>query len=225
MSDKRVQAAPARTLEAKGQDEADSASREAARDGDGARLVDLLTSRRSVVARDMVPGGPDAADLERILTAGLRVPDHGKLGPWRFIVFEGDARRAFGEVLEKAYLASGMPDNPERRQFERDRFLRAGTVVAVISSVSPESKIPEWEQVLSAGAVCQNMLNAAHALGHAAQWLTEWYAYDPNVRAALGLGENERVAGFLYFGGKGAAPAERVRPTVAEKLTRWMPAP
>lgn len=197
------------------------ASPSGASPADGHRLVDLLTSRRSVVARDMAPGGPDAADLGRILEAGLRVPDHGKLGPWRFIVFEGAARADFGEVLEQAYLQSGMPDEDDRRAFERARFLRAGTVVAVVSVVTPGIKIPEWEQVLSAGAACQNMLNAATALGHAAQWLTEWYAYDGYVRDALGLDDNERIAGFLYFGARATPPKERLRPSLDDKVTRW----
>ena len=192
---------------------------------DGRRLAALLTTRRSVVARDMIPEGPDAADLDIILTAGLRVPDHGKLGPWRFIVFEGEARAAFGAVLEQAYLQSGMPDEDERREFERTRFLRAGTVVAVVSVVTPGIKIPEWEQVLSAGAACQNMLNAATALGHAAQWLTEWYAYDGYVRAALELEENEKIAGFLYFGAAAGVPKERVRPTPEERVSRWRAGP
>jgi len=187
----------------------------------GRRFVDFLRTRRSVVVRDMAPGGPGPDDLVAILEAGLRVPDHGKLGPWRFIVFEGAARAAFGAVLEEAYVASGMPDEDDRREFERQRFTRAGTVVAVVSTVTPGIKIPEWEQVLSAGAACQNMLTAATALGYAAQWLTEWYAYDDNVRRALELGENERIAGFLYFGAVAEKPKQRVRPALEDKVTRW----
>jgi len=183
----------------------------------------LLKTRRSIVARDMGQDGPDADQLEDILKAGLRVPDHGKLGPWRFIMFDGPARAQFGGVLEAAYLASGMPDEDDRRQFERERFMRATAVVAVISVVKPESKIPEWEQILSSGAVCQNMLNAAAAMGLAGQWLTEWYAYDPMVIQALRLNENERVAGFMYFGSVVSQPNERVRPALDDKLSRWRP--
>lgn len=186
-------------------------------------FVHLLKTRRSIVAKDMGPEGPNAEQLKDILTAGLRVPDHGKLGPWRYIVFEGAARAQFGGVLEAAYLKSGMPDEDDRRQFERERFTRAGVVVAVISTVTPESKIPEWEQVLSAGAVCQNMLNAAAALGFAGQWLTEWYAYDEMVLQAMRVGENERVAGFMYFGAALTTPNERVRPALEDKVTRWRP--
>lgn len=185
--------------------------------------LDLLRTRRSIVARDMGQDGPSAEQLEDILRAGLRVPDHGKLAPWRFIVFEGTARKQFGGVLERAYLASGMPDEDDRRQFERERFLRAGAVVAVVSIVNPESKIPGWEQVLSAGAVCQNMLIAATAHDLAAQWLTEWYAYDDMVNQALQLHENERVAGYLYFGSVVNVPSERVRPDFEDKVSRWRP--
>jgi nitroreductase len=185
--------------------------------------IHLLKTRRSIVARDMGQDGPSTEQLDDILRAGLRVPDHGKLAPWRFIVFEGTSRVQFGGVLERAYLASGMPDEDDRRQFERERFLRAGAVVAVISIVNPESKIPEWEQILSSGAVCQNMLVAAAAHGLAAQWLTEWYAYDDMVRQALRLHENERVAGFMYFGSVVNVPSERVRPEFEDKVSRWRP--
>jgi len=187
------------------------------------RLLHLLKTRRSVVARDIGPDGPDAEQLREILHAGMRVPDHGKLGPWRFVVFEGSSRIQFGGVLEAAYLANGMPDEDDRRQFERERFLRAPVVVAVISVLSPQSKIPEWEQILSAGAVCQNILVAASALGFAAQWLTEWYAYDPMVAQALRLHDNERVAGFIYLGSVVSPPRERVRPALDSKLMRWRP--
>ena len=184
-------------------------------------LLHLLKTRRSIVARDMGDEGPDVHQLNDILQAGLRVPDHGKLGPWRFIVFEGAARAQFGGVLEAAYLASGMPDEDDRRQFERERFTRAPVVVAVISIVKPESKLPEWEQILSSGAACQHMLNAAASMGFAGQWLTEWYAYDPMVLQALQLHENERVAGFMYFGSVVNTPNERVRPALDDKVSRW----
>lgn len=183
--------------------------------------IELLLTRRSVKAMEMIEPGPDAAVLETILRAGLRVPDHGKLGPWRFIRFTGEARTAFGDVLVEAFRNANPNETIERAQLERGRLARAPVVVAVVSSVTPAHKIPEWEQVLSAGAVCQNMLVAAHALGFAAQWLTEWYAYDEGVRQALRLGQHERVAGWLYFGTARRAPEERLRPELAERVTDW----
>lgn len=185
--------------------------------------LNLLHRRRSVVVRDMVLPGPDAGALEAILRAGLRVPDHGKLAPWRFIVFQGAARTAFGDVLRQAFAVSEPGAEEDRVAFEAARFERAPVVVAVISKVTPDHKVPEWEQVLSAGAVCQNMLVAAAALGFAGQWLTEWYAYDPLVTAKLGLGEGERVAGFLYFGSAGQAPQDRARPDLEQIMTEWRP--
>lgn len=183
--------------------------------------VRLMLYRRSVVAANLREPGPDGAQLKAVLTAGARVPDHGKLTPWRFVVFEGDARAAFGEVLASA-LRINEPNAPqERLAFETERFLRAPVVVAVISSPKESVKIPEWEQILSAGAVCQNMLITANALGFSGQWLTEWYAYDGAVCAALGLTDRERIAGFLYLGTATEAPKERARPELDTLVTRW----
>ncbi len=184
-------------------------------------MIDLLLTRRSVVAASMTQEGPGEAELKSILAAGHRVPDHGKLGPWRFILFEGDVRAAFGAVLREAYLAAEPEAGEERADLEALRFLRAPTVVAVISRVTAGIKIPEWEQTLAAGAVCQNMLVAASALGYASQWLTEWYAYDEMVGAALRLCEGERVAGFIYLGGRAGHLSERVRPDLEERISRW----
>lgn len=186
-------------------------------------MIDLLLTRRSVVAGSMTQQGPSKAEVETILTAGHRVPDHGKLGPWRFILFEGEARAAFGTVLQDAFAQANPKEGAERAALETLRFARVPTVVAVISRVVDHIKIPKWEQQLAAGAVCQNMLVATTALGYASQWLTEWYAYDETVADALGLGEGERVAGFIYLGGKEAQPTERVRPDLNERITRWSP--
>lgn len=183
--------------------------------------LQLLLTRRSVKAIEMIEPGPSPDDLDRILEAAARVPDHGKLGPWRFVRFTGDARLAFGQVLVDAWRAAHPEDEDARVELERGRLVRGPAVVAVISSVLPEHKIPEWEQVLSAGAVCMNMLTAAHASGYVAQWLTEWYAYNASVGRALGLGANERVAGFIYMGSPLQAPKERVRPDLAERVSDW----
>ncbi|MCF8470838.1 MAG: nitroreductase [Parvibaculum sp.] len=185
--------------------------------------LDLLLARRSAKVPTLVEPGPDGAELETILRAGARVPDHGKLAPWRFIVFRNEARRAFGDYLKKAFVKTQPGAKDDQIEFEAGRFTRAPVVVAVISRVTPGIKIPEWEQLLSAGAVCQNMLVAAAALGFGAQWLTEWYAYDREIDAALGLGENERVAGYLYFGSESVAKDERPRPELSEIVTEWSP--
>ena len=140
--------------------------------------IHRLQTRRSVKAMELQEPGPSPADLNTILECAVRVPDHGKLGPWRFIRFTGDSRAAFGEILAQRY-ASLNPQLPEKNiEFERQRFLRAPAVVAVIAAVRSGLKIPEWEQQLSVGAACQNALVAACMMGYAGQWLTEWYAFD-----------------------------------------------
>lgn len=183
--------------------------------------IDLLLTRRSAKALTMVEPGPDDSEIETILRAGARVPDHGKLAPWRFILFKGDARAKFGDVLARVYGQNETRATDEQIEFERNRFTRAPVVIAVISRVTPGIKIPEWEQLLSAGAVCQNMLIAATALGYGAQWLTEWYAFDASVNEALGLGEHEKVAGYLYFGSESVAKDERPRPDLSEITSEW----
>lgn len=182
--------------------------------------IDLLLSRRSGSAKAMTGPGPDAAELATILKAAARVPDHGKLFPWRFIVFEGDARARAGKLLVEA-LCETEKMTDERAATEAARFLRAPTIVAVISRSREAIPIPEWEQVLSAGAVCQNMLIAAHALGFVANWLTEWYAYHPVVKERLGLKPGERVAGFVYIGKSAVPLEERVRPDLEKIVTRF----
>jgi nitroreductase len=183
--------------------------------------LDLLLRRRSVKALELTEPGPDTGQLDAILRAGIRVPDHGKIGPWRFIRFLGEARSAFGDVLVEAFRAANPGETIERAQLERNRFMRAPVVIAVVSSVIREHKVPEWEQVLSSGAVCQNMLVATHALGYAAQWLTEWYAYDAGVARALQLGEHERIAGWIYIGTPRRAPSERERPRLEQRVSDW----
>lgn len=181
----------------------------------------LLARRRSTLARCMSEPGPTAEQTAALLELAARTPDHGKLFPWRFIVFEGEARTRFGEILH-ARLLELEPEAPnERLELERTRFERAPLVIAVISDVTPGHKIPDWEQQLSAGAVCFNLLVSASAMGFAAQWLTEWYAYDSAIDEALGLGETERVAGFVYIGTASETPTERPRPE--PRVERWQP--
>ena len=180
--------------------------------------LDLLLRRRSVLARNIGEPGPNDTELQKILSAAARVPDHGKLAPWRFIVIRGNARSRLGEVLVEATRRTKPEADPKHLATERERFLRTPLVVAVVSRVQL-GKIPEWEQVLSSGAVCQNLLNAVHALDYHGQWLTEWYAYDEFVLQALGVTDEERVAGFIYVGTGQVAPDERPRPNLADIVT------
>ena len=175
--------------------------------------IDLLLTRRSGSAKAMTGPGPSAEELSLILKAAARVPDHGKLFPWRFIVFQGEGRARMGDILAEAF--AGEDDRPRQIEEERARFLRAPVVVGVVSRVREQIKIPVWEQQMSAGAVCMTMLVAAHALGYVANWLTEWYAYHSEVLDKIGLKPGEHVAGFVYIG-KAAAPLEeRPRPEMA----------
>lgn len=180
-----------------------------------------LLTRRSVSANALTEPGPDKEQLDQILTAAARVPDHKKLVPWRFIVFEGASRETFGRVIAEACQAEEREPSALRLELEAKRFVRAPTVVAVISRIVPNPAVPEWEQILSAGAVCQNLIVAATALGFGAQWITEWYAFSAGVREALHLAENERVAGFIYIGTAKDKPEERDRPALADIVTTW----
>lgn len=187
------------------------------------RTLDLLQSRKSGSAKRMKGPGPSAEQLRTLIACASRVPDHGKLTPWRFVVFEGDARAAFGEVLVRALKSSEPDASEERIAQERGRFLRAPTIVAVVSRVREGIPIPEWEQVLSAGAVCQTLCIAAHAMGFVANWITEWCAYHPEVREEMGLKSGERIAGFIYLGHPAEPVTDRPRPEFDKIVRRWTP--
>jgi nitroreductase len=181
----------------------------------------LLTTRRSASVKAMTEPGPTAEQLDVLLRTAVRVPDHGKLTPWRFILFEGGARGRFGEVLAARWREL-HPEHGEATVAQaRGFFERAPAVLAVVSRAAPHVKIPEWEQVLSAGAVCQNILVAATAMGLGCQWNTDWCAYDPKTTAAMGLGPQEKIAGFLYLGTPSELITDRPRPDPASLLTRW----
>jgi nitroreductase len=182
--------------------------------------LDLLLSRRSGSAKAMTGPGPDAKQLRRILAAGARVPDHGKLFPWRFIVFEGDGRARMGQVLAEA-VAGERDSSPERIELEKNRFMRAPLVIGVVSRVREHIPIPVWEQQLSAGAVCMSMVLAAHAQGFVANWITEWPAYHPKVLEKIGLKPTERIAGYIYVGQPIEPLEERIRPDLDAIITRF----
>lgn len=178
----------------------------------------LIATRRSGKAREMAEPGPDAGQLADILAAAARVPDHGKLFPWRFVVIEN--RAAFADGLMAAYRA-GKPDAGRLEQDAVRQFaVQAPCLVVVLSSPRP-SHIPVWEQELSVGALCQNLCIAAHAHGFVANWLTGWAAYDQRVLALIGGTAGERIAGFFYLGSQGRPLEERPRPDMAAITTRW----
>lgn len=183
--------------------------------------IDLLKTRRSVKPIEMTGPGPSASELETLLTVASRVPDHGKLTPWRFIVFEGAHRLAIGETIAGIFQSDRPDATPDQVDFERQRLARAPLVVAVVSRAAPHVKIPEWEQVMSAGAAAMNLVTAAHALGFAAAWLTEWYAYDRRVLDALGLAPAEKMVGFVHIGKPVRPPEDRPRPPLSDIVTRF----
>jgi nitroreductase len=181
----------------------------------------LLTTRRSFKPAELAGPGPTQAEIDTLLTVASRVPDHGKLAPWRFIVFEGAARRAAGEAIVTAFRAKYPDAKAGHVEAERERLTRAPLVIAVVSRAAPHVKIPEWEQVLSAGAAAMNLVLAAHALGYGASWVTEWYAYDRTVLDALGLKAHERIAGFVHIGRPPGPPEDRPRPPLGEIASRF----
>jgi nitroreductase len=184
--------------------------------------IELLTTRRSVKPVELLPPGPSSSEIETLLTVACRVPDHGKLTPWRFIIFEGEARLAAGEKIAAVFQAKYPDAKPEHVEQERRRLARAPLVIAVVSRAAAHVKIPEWEQILSAGAAAMSLVLAAHALGYAANWITEWYAYDRRVLDALGLGPSERIAGFVHIGRPAQPPSDRPRPALADIATRYV---
>jgi nitroreductase len=184
-------------------------------------VADFLKSRRSVKPREMSGPGPSPEQLETILTVGARVPDHGKIAPWRFIVFEGDARVRAGEIIGAVFARQHPEATADEIAAEKARLMEAPLVIAVVSSPKPHPKVPAWEQELSAGASCLNIVIAATALGYGANWLTGWIAYDRDVLAGLGVNDGEKLAGFIHIGTRTKPPEDRPRPTLADVVTRF----
>lgn len=185
------------------------------------KLIDYLAARRSIPAFQMSEPGPGKAEIEEILRLASRVPDHGKLAPWRFIVYRGGERNRIGEALLQLALEAKPDLSDEMIQVERARFTRAPVVVAVVSKAGPHFKIPEWEQMMSAGALCLNLLISANAHGYVSNWLTEWFAYDERAYPLLGVQPGERVAGFVHIGSTSFPVAERPRPELSQTVT-WV---
>ncbi len=183
--------------------------------------ISMLKTRRSVPPLALDGPGPDAAQLETLLSIAARVPDHGKLAPWRFIVFEGRGRDRAGEIIAGVFAADHPEASADQLSLERRRLSHAPLVVGVVSRAAPHVKIPDWEQVLSAGAVCMNLVVAANAMGFAASWLTQWYAYDRRVLEAIGLLPHEKMAGFVHIGRAKSAIEDRARPDMAAIVSRF----
>jgi nitroreductase len=183
--------------------------------------VDLLLTRRSVPPRLLVAPAPTAEEVTTLLTIASRVPDHGRVVPWRFVVFTRDGAARLGECIEAAFAAD-HPDAPQATlESERQRLLRAPLVIAVVSATREHPKAPEWEQILSAGAAAMSLVIAANAMGYAANWHTEWYAYDRRVLAELGLASHERIAGFVHIGTPSEPSQERPRPSLDDVVRHY----
>ena len=184
-----------------------------------AAVLDFLALRRSASAATLTTPGPDEATLAQLLRLATRVPDHGKLFPWRFIVLRGEAKVAYVRALEPL---AAQQANPEKARAALAKVRNPPVSVCVVSRLL-EAAIPEWEQRLSSGAVCMTLLTAAQAAGYGANWITDWYAYDDRALGILGLSDSERVAGFVHIGTATEAPLERVRPDVAALASVWAP--
>ena len=176
--------------------------------------IELLKARRSVKPREMNGPGPSAAELETILTIGARVPDHGKLTPWRFIVFEGDARLRAGAIIADVFAQKNPNAASDEIDVEKRRLTDAPLVIGVVSFTRPHPKVPPWEQQLSAGASAMNIVTAAAALGYGANWLTGWFAFDRGVLDRFGLKPDEKLAGFIHIGTPSKPSEDRPRPAL-----------
>lgn len=183
--------------------------------------MNFLKTRKSGSVKALGLPGPSPAQVSEILEVAVRVPDHGKLTPWRFVLFEGQARAEIGKAFAKRWQVLHPDHGEESVAFQRELFMRAPVIIVVISTAAPHVKIPEWEQVLSSAAVCYNIVLAAAAMGFDAQWQTDWVAYDSETIAAMGLRGTERVSGIVCIGTTTAPLEDRPRPDPQALLTRW----
>ena len=180
--------------------------------------IDLLLNRRSLSAAKLTEPGPDADEIDVILRCAIRVPDHGKLAPWRIRVVQGEARRCLGKAWGEMFKRKNIDAPHDQVEFECQRPYRA-PLLLIISTKITSKRIPEWEQILSGAALCQNVLIAATALGYHAQWLSEWPNYDDDVKTAAGLSTTDQFLGFIYIGTAGELPVERARPQLEDIIT------
>ena len=189
---------------------------------DTSSLLAFLKTRKSASAKAMAEPGPTPTVLDDMLQLALRVPDHGKLAPWRFVVFEGAARAQVGEAFKARWAELNPTHGAEALEFHAGLFMRAPVVVVVVSSAADHPKIPIWEQQLSAAALSFNLVLAAQAYGFDAQWQSDWVAYDAKAKAAMGVSEAEKIAGVVYIGTSTLPLEDRPRPELATVLTRWV---
>ena len=181
----------------------------------------LQSRRRSAPPQTFQGPGPTPDQLTQLLTLAARVPDHGKLAPWRFIIFEGEGRLRAGEIIASVHAADSPDADPKRLELERRRLALAPLVIGIVSRAAPHPKIPEWEQLMSAGAVAMNLTLAATAMGFVTAWLTEWHGYDRRVLAQFGLSESEKMVGYIHIGRPSITVEDRVRPVIDELVTRF----
>lgn len=184
-------------------------------------LLDYLSTRRTIPAPQLGEPGPDTQEMTRILRIAARVPDHGKLAPWRFIVYDKACREAAIAALSAMAEIAGDAAETAKRRLRAEIFAAAPIIVGVVSTASEHPKIPIWEQQLSSAAVCMNLVHAANALGYRAQWLTDWFAYDDAASRYLGAADGERFSGFIHIGTPKLPPAERDRPDIDNLTSRW----
>ena len=185
------------------------------------QLLDYLMTRRTVPAAHLAGAELSPDEITTLLKIASRVPDHGKLAPWRFIVYPKAAGDVIGDFLARRWRDRDSGTSQERLAQEQERFLRGGTIIGVVNCAKDHPKIPVWEQELAVGAVCMNLIHGAYALGYRAQWLTEWYAEDAPAARFLGCREGERFAGFIYIGTTDEPPVERPRPDVDAITSFW----
>lgn len=184
-------------------------------------LRDYLLTRRSVGLAFLKDPGPSAEELETLLTIATRVPDHGKITPWRLVIYEGEAREVAGEKLAAIAQRRNPALDAAGIDAERQRFLPAPLTIGVLSAPQAHPKVPEIEQLLSAGNVAFNLVHGAFALGYAASWVTRWYAFDDEAATMLGAGPGERFVGFVHIGTPTASIEDRPRPALPDVVRRW----
>ncbi len=188
---------------------------------DNSESLSLLATRRSQNTMAMTGPGPLADELATMLRLAARVPDHGKLAPWRFLIIDGAGRNRAGEVCARVWAQKHPTADAKRLSIEMSRFLPAPLIVCVVSRAAPHVKIPEWEQVLSAGAVCMNLTIAACAMGFVTNWMTDWVAYDRDAMREFGLADHENIAGFIYIGHVAERAEDRIRPDMDAIVQRF----